>query len=307
MRIAVTGGAGFIGTHLIEALCREGHEIWACDNFSVGHAMESLRWGPQVTLLEGDLLHFDWLNRSLCGFQPELLFHLAAIHYIPYCNDHPAETVRVNVEGTVNVMRAAQQCADLKGVFFASSAAVYPATDAFHTETDSTGPSDIYGLSKVLGEQVVTHYAALSGISYVLGRFFNVFGPDETNSHLIPARRAAGHRWRQGSHWDVPTRIATLSMCRIWCRRYCRSLVAVIEKPVAEIYNLASGQEHSMLSVVEMIGHAAGVELEIISEQRYMRGRIANTCEQIFAKRANELGWAPQYLLGARPERNHCG
>lgn len=297
MRIAVTGGAGFIGTHLIEALCREGHEIWACDNFSVGHAMESLRWGPQVTLLEGDLLHFDWLNRSLCGFQPELLFHLAAIHYIPYCNDHPAETVRVNVEGTVNVMRAAQQCADLKGVFFASSAAVYPATDAFHTETDSTGPSDIYGLSKVLGEQVVTHYAALSGISYVLGRFFNVFGPDETNSHLIPAvlRQVIDGRQVRMGRTDTYRDF-------IYVQDLVQALVKIaallsLEKPVAEIYNLASGQEHSMLSVVEMIGHAAGVELEIISEQRHMRATDRKYLRADICKASNELGWAPQFSL----------
>jgi UDP-glucose 4-epimerase len=297
MRIAVTGGAGFIGAHLVAALLREGHQVWAYDNFFAGHRTERLPWREQATLVDGDVLDFDRLSGSLQEFKPELIFHLAAIHYIPYCNDHPAETVRVNVEGTVNVMRAAQKCEGLKGVFFASSAAVYNTTSAFHKETDSTAPSDIYGLSKVLGERVVRHYATESNLSYVLGRFFNVFGPEETNPHVIPAvlkQVIEGGKVRMGRTDTFRDFI------------YVDDLVLALKKigallssgkQVAEVYNLASGQECSIARVVEIMGKNAGVNLDIITEERHVRAGDRQHLRADIAKARRELGWTPEFSI----------
>ncbi|MGC2695536.1 MAG: NAD-dependent epimerase/dehydratase family protein [Candidatus Angelobacter sp.] len=297
MRIAVTGGAGFIGTHFIAAILREGHQVWTCDNFSVGHPAECLPWRGPVTLVDGDLLNSEWLSIAVRDFQPDLLFHLAALHYIPYCNDHPAETVRVNVEGTVNVMRAAQECPALKGVFFASSAAVYPATAAFHKETDATAPSDIYGLSKVLGEHVVRHFAAENGLSYVLGRFFNVFGPDETNPHVIPAvlrQIIEGGKVCMGRTDTFRDFIyvgdLVLALLKI-------AALLASDKPMAEVYNLASGQEHSIGRVVEIMGKAAGIDPEIISEQRHVRASDRQYLRADITKAQRELAWTPLFSL----------
>ncbi len=297
MRIAVTGGAGFIGAHLVAALLREGHQVWAYDNFFAGHRTERLPWREQATLVDGDLLDFDRLSGSLQEFKPELIFHLAAIHYIPYCNDHPAETVRVNVEGTVNVMRAAQKCEGLKGVFFASSAAVYDTTSAFHKETDPTAPSDIYGLSKVLGERVVRHYATESNLPYVLGRFFNVFGPEETNPHVIPAvlkQVIEGGNVRMGRTDTFRDFIYVDDLVQA-----LKKIGALLSsgKQVAEVYNLASGQECSIARVVEIMGKNAGVNLDIITEERHVRAGDRQHLRADIAKARRELGWTPEFSI----------
>jgi UDP-glucose 4-epimerase len=297
MRIAVTGGAGFIGAHLAAALLREGHQVWVYDSFFAGHRAERLPWRNQATLVEGDILDFDRLNTSLQQFKPELIFHLAAIHYIPYCNDHPGETVRVNVEGTVNVMRAAQKCEGLQGVFFASSAAVYDTTSAFHKETDPPAPADIYGLSKVLGERVARHYAAETGLSYVIGRFFNVYGPDETNPHVIPAvlkQVIEGGNVRMGRTDTFRDFIYVSDLVQALMK-----IGALLSagKQVAEVYNLGSGQESSIASVVEIMGKTAGVKLNIITEERHVRPSDRQHLRADIAKARRELSWAPSFSI----------
>ncbi len=297
MRIAVTGGAGFIGAHLTAALLREGHQVWVYDNFFAGHRAERLPWQRQATLVEGDILDFDRLSTSLQQFKPELFFHLAAIHYIPYCNDHPAETVRVNVEGTVNVMRAAQKCEGLQGVFFASSAAVYDTTSDFHKESDPPAPADIYGLSKVLGERVVRHYAAETGLSYVMGRFFNVYGPDETNPHVIPAvlkQVIEGGNVRMGRTDTFRDFIYVADLVQALMK-----IGALLSsgKQVAEVYNLGSGQESSIASVVEIMGKIAGVDLNIVTEERHVRPSDRQHLRADIAKARRELGWGPAFSI----------
>jgi UDP-glucose 4-epimerase len=297
MRIAVTGGAGFIGAHLVSALLREGHQVWAYDNFFAGHREERLPWRERATLVEGDILDFGRLSTSLQEFKPQLIFHLAAIHYIPYCNDHPAETVRVNVEGTVNTMRAAQMCEGLQGMFFASSAAVYNTTSAFHKETDPTAPADIYGLSKVLGERVVRHYAGESGLSYVMGRFFNVYGPDETNPHVIPAvlkQVIEGGKVRMGRTDTFRDFIYVDDLVQALIK-----IGALLSsgKQVAEVYNLGSGQESSIASVVEILGKTAGVNLNITTEERHVRPSDRQHLRADIAKARRELGWSPAFSI----------
>lgn len=297
MRVAVTGGAGFIGAHLVTALLREDHEVWAYDNFFAGRKEERLPWRRRATLVAGDVLDFEHLSASLTEFRPEVIFHLAAIHYIPYCNDHPAETVRVNVEGTVNVMRAAQKCEGLKGVFVASSAAVYDTSSGFHQETDPTAPSDIYGLSKVLGEYVVKHYAAESGLSYVIGRFFNVYGLDETNPHVVPAvlkQVIEGGKVRMGRTDTFRDFIYVDDLVQALLK-----IGALLSsgKQVAGVYNLATGQECSIARLVAIIGQAAGVNLQIITEERHVRAGDRQHLRADIAKARRELGWVPKFSI----------
>ena len=155
MRIAVVGGAGFVGRHLSSALFERGQEVLVYDDLSARARGNDVAWLRPLQLVQADLLDRPGLQKALASFRPDLIYHLASLHYIPYCDEHPKETLQINVEGTLNLMLVAQQLPRLRGMVFASSVAVYPPTDHYHTESGPTRPCDIYGLSKSLGEQIV--------------------------------------------------------------------------------------------------------------------------------------------------------
>ena len=116
----------------------------------------------------------------------QVVIHLAALHFIPACNRDPQRAIRVNVDGTQGVLKAAADAASVVGVVVASTAAVYaPSTEA-HSESSTIGPTDIYGLTKLWSEQLAELFARSTGKSVGIARLFNVFGPGETNPHLIP-------------------------------------------------------------------------------------------------------------------------
>jgi UDP-glucose 4-epimerase len=186
LNIAVIGGAGFLGYHLVNNLLQKGHRVLVYDNLFAGRRRCDLPWINQVDFVEGDILNSALLHASLRDFSTHVIYHLAAIHYIPYCNERPADAMRVNVEGTLNVVLAARQLPSVTGLVFASSVALYSLSDRTHLETDQPSPSDIYGLTKMLGEQVVRQYAIEGGFNSLCVRLTNLYGPHETNPHVIP-------------------------------------------------------------------------------------------------------------------------
>src|ERR1051326_4784533 len=118
MRIAVIGGAGFTGSHLVSALLALKNDVLVYDNQFTREGRAQLPWLDRVGVVEADIRDGEKLRSELLRFAPDVICHLAALHYIPYCDQHPAETLRVNVEGTLNVMLAAQEIMPLKAVLF---------------------------------------------------------------------------------------------------------------------------------------------------------------------------------------------
>ena len=176
----VTGGAGFIGSELTRKL-RGRYRVTVLDDLSFGRRAHI--W-PGIRFIRGDLRSPRVLSRALDRVYARV-FHLAAIHFIPYCNAHPFESANINIQGTMNVLDAARDVG-VGRVFFASTAAVYPIRDEAVDESCETGPMDIYGLSKLAGERLCHEFVLESGIPTIVSRFFNAFGPNETNPHLIP-------------------------------------------------------------------------------------------------------------------------
>jgi UDP-glucose 4-epimerase len=184
MRILLTGGAGFIGSAVIRELQAHMHEIYVVDNLSFGNrAFISV---PDHCFFKEDIRSRERLAGIFREVQPDWVIHLAAIHFIPYCNENPFESSNINVQGTMNVLDAVEGTSSVKKVFFASTAAVYPAFDSATREDHRLDPLDIYGLSKLVGERLVNEFYLKTGITAVICRFFNAFGPNETNPHLIP-------------------------------------------------------------------------------------------------------------------------
>ena len=105
----VTGGAGFVGSQLVRDLLRNEWTVWVYDNLSFG-SRENLPDDPRLKFIKADILDLGTLKASLLELKPNAIFHLAALHYIPYCDTHKEETIRVNVEGTQSLLSVIEEC-----------------------------------------------------------------------------------------------------------------------------------------------------------------------------------------------------
>ncbi|MHA0286104.1 NAD-dependent epimerase/dehydratase family protein [Mycobacterium sp. C3-094] len=295
MRVMVTGGAGFVGKELVRTLT-DGNEVLVAD---------LLRYGTP-----------DWLSGELDGFAfervdirdaaataavverfaPDVVVHLAAIHYIPECDADPANAVATNVTGMVNVLSA---LAPGTRFVFASSGAVYEPDEEPHRELESVvKPVDIYGITKDQGEDYVHMFAANRDIAGVIVRLFNVIGPGETNPHLLPAivvqlrdnpdAISLGNTWPKRDYIDVQDAAGGFAAA---------ALGATPGPGGVEIVNLGSGQQYSVDDIVDRMRSVLGLNFEVRQDPSRMRavdrpylGADISRIEELF-------GWSPKWEL----------
>ena len=171
----VTGGAGFIGSHIVERLAREGHQVRVLDNFSSGHEANLDAFRSDVELIRGDIRDAQLVNDATEGV--EVVFHEAALGSVPRSVADPVTTHEVNITGTLNVLLAARD-AGVKRVVYASSSSVYGETPVLpKREEMSPQPLSPYALSKLVGEHYASVFKHVYGFEVVALRYFNIFGP----------------------------------------------------------------------------------------------------------------------------------
>lgn len=171
-KTVVTGGAGFIGSHLVDALLEHGHEVHVVDSF-VGGKKEG-RINPKATYHEIDVRKTDVLCDVLQG--TDVVFHTAAIPRVPYSVEHPVETTDQNITGTVSMLTAAVR-AKVRRVVYSSSGSSYGTqTELPLVETMTANPVNPYGLQKYVGELFAKIWPGIYGIETVSLRYFNVYG-----------------------------------------------------------------------------------------------------------------------------------
>jgi len=184
----VTGGAGFIGSHLVDGLLEEGCRVRVFDNLSTGKKENLESVLSAIEWLEGDLRSEDDVRRAVRGV--DYIFHAAANRAVLRSVDNPMETNEVNVKGTLLILLAARD-EKVKRVIFSSSSSVYGDTGKFPSkETDPVHPMSPYAASKVMGEYYCKIFSKLYGVETVSLRYFNVFGarqnPESKYSMVIP-------------------------------------------------------------------------------------------------------------------------
>jgi nucleoside-diphosphate-sugar epimerase len=176
----VTGGAGFIGSHLAEELVRRGARVRVADDFSTGRRA-NLAHLPGVEVLEGDLADLDVARRAV-GDGVEYVLHQAAIPSVPRSVTDPVASNRANVDATLNVLVAARD-AGVRRVVYAGSSSAYGDAAALPKREDMpAAPLSPYALQKLVGEQYARLFTALYGLETVTIRYFNVFGPRQDPS-----------------------------------------------------------------------------------------------------------------------------
>lgn len=287
----VTGGAGFIGSALSKALVAQGHRVVAFDNLMNGRAELLEPDGERKILVQEDLRDPAAIAAAMRKYRPQRVFHLAAIHFIPYCNAHPIEAVEVNVNGTRNLLRA---CAETRPEFvlFASTAAVYPIPGSPFAETQPAGPMDIYGHTKLAGEDLTRLFHLETGVRSVVARFFNAVGPKDTNPHLIPDIEV------QLANGADLVRLGNLDPIRdyIHVKDMSAGCMALADRFGGrfDVFNIGAGEGFSVRDVVTAFAKALGREVRIEQDATRIRKVERETLVSNIDKMRKTLGWAPE-------------
>jgi UDP-glucose 4-epimerase len=183
MKAVVTGGAGFIGSHLVDRLLQDGHEVVVLDNFSTGRPdnLRHLSGERRLRVVEADIQDRERLQMCLQG--ADWVFHLAALADIVPSVENPEAYFRANVDGTFAVLEAVRLCASVRKFVYAASSSCYGIAQVYPTpETAAIRPQYPYALTKNLGEQLVLHWGQLYRIPVLSLRLFNVYGPRSRTS-----------------------------------------------------------------------------------------------------------------------------
>lgn len=291
MSIMVTGGAGFIGSMLCKLLVERGDEVVVVDSLRNGHRGLIDALGSRARLLEIDIRNGDVLSRAIRDIRPRSVCHLAAIHFIPYCNQHPLEALDINVQGTLSVLEACK-VAPPEMVVVASTAAVYGIGDDPCVETDAPGPLDIYGISKHTCEQLGWLYSSDTGAPCIAARIFNAVGPNETNLHLVP------QLINQLNRGEREVALGNLEPRRdyIHTSDLARGIIAALDHKQNgyNVFNIGTGQEHSVKDIVEACEAILGEPIEIRQSPHLTRkvDRM-HLCANI-DKIRHTMGWEPK-------------
>lgn len=293
MKILITGGAGFIGSALIQQLTNTVNEMFVIDNLSFGN--RSFIDIPDTHFFKTDIREQNAISEIVESIQPDLVIHLAAIHFIPYCNQHPFESADINIRGTINILDAIKKIKSVKKFLFASTAAVYPIADGAVSETHDLRPLDIYGLSKLAGERLCNEFHKETGIPTIICRFFNAFGPNETNPHLIPEIQA------QVNNSSRRIRLGNLTPKRDFIHTYdmAQAIELLLEKfnSGIDVFNLGRGIEYAVTEVVEAFEKHLGEKIEIVVDPQRVRKVERMHLLADIGKLKAFTGWEPHISL----------
>ncbi|MFH1679750.1 MAG: SDR family oxidoreductase [Candidatus Eisenbacteria bacterium] len=257
-RYLITGGAGFIGSHLVRALAREAEWVRVLDDFSTGR-MESLEGvGGRVEVVRGDLRDLDTVRRAARG--AEYILHHGALVSVPLSVADPVRTNEVNVGGTLNVLVAARE-ENARRVVFASSTAVYGNSDRLPKREDHPSePLSPYAASKRIGEVYGELFHRLHAVPFVALRYFNVFGPGQDEDS--PYAAAIPLFIRAFLCGEAPVVYGDGSQTRdfIYISDVVDSNLLALHNAhaIGRIFNIASGKECDINQLVSLLGRLVG-------------------------------------------------
>jgi UDP-glucose 4-epimerase len=285
-KAVVTGGAGFIGSHIVDALVARGDEVHVIDNY-IGGKRED-RFNAKVTYHELDVRDYDAIAPIFAG--ADYVFHLAALPRVQYSIDEPLESFSVNVGGTIAALRAAA-VGGVKRFVLASTAALYGDQDQMPlVETMNPTPKSPYGLHKSMSEQACKLWSDMYGLETVALRFFNVYGPrfDPEGAYALVVGKFLTLRTQgqpltiagDGTHTRDYIHVSDVVRANL--------LAAESASGNGEVFNIATGTETSVNDLARLIGGET-----VPAEERLEPAR----CVADISKARTVLGWEPQVAL----------
>ena len=282
----VVGGAGFIGSHVVDELIKNGHKVTVLDNLSTG---KKANLNPKAKFIKADITKLEKIRPAFKNVDG--VFHLAALPRVQLSIDHPAKTHAANVNGTLNVLLAARDAKVKRIVYSASSSAYGDSQELPLRETAIPRPMSPYGLQKYIGEEYCRLFAKLYGMETVSLRYFNVYGPRmaDTGAYLSVIKtflkqRATDTRLTitgDGEQTRAFTHVSDVVRA---------NLLAMASKKIGqgEVINTGSGQNYSVNYVAKLVGGPV----------KFIASRIEPKHSQADHSLAQKLlGWEPKISL----------
>jgi UDP-glucose 4-epimerase len=298
MRTLVTGGAGFIGSNVVDALLARGDEVVVVDDLSTGREsnLEGAR-ANSAELVRADIRDGDRIAQIVADAAPEAIFHLAAQIDVRKSVDNPGWDASINVEGTANVLEAARKAGVARFVNTSTGGAIYGDVDTIPSP-ESTPPAPMagYGTSKFCAEQYCNLYARLHGLSTVTLRYGNVYGPRQD-----PLGEAGVIAIFCGKLMDggTPTIYGDGRQTRDYVfvgDVVAANLAAADNRDVGGAVNVGTGRETSVLDLVAILQQEGGREDFEPDFAEARLGEIERSCLDVTRARI-ELGWEAQTSL----------
>ena len=291
----VTGGAGFIGSHLVKELVRQDQRVTVFDDLSGGKLENLTDVKESISFIRGDIGDFAALEQACQGV--DYILHHAALISVAESMAKPQQTAEINVQGTVNVLEAARKN-HVKRVVFASSAAVYGTRPELpYTEQTPIDCQSPYAWSKQAGAELCQLYTKAYGLEAIALRYFNVFGPGQNPNSAYAAviakfMQLAADNQPLGIDWDGQQSRDFVNVKDV----VQANLLAAIKGVPGEIYNVASGRTHTLLELASTIEKVSGRKLARVSRPK-RPGDVHESSADI--SKITALGYVPSVTLEA--------
>jgi len=262
MKYLVTGGAGFIGSHIAEALVKRGHKVRVLDNLSTGSMDNLSSIASYIEYQQGDITRHDDVANAVEG--QDIVFHEAALRSVARSIDNPFSSNEINVDGTLRLLEACRK-ARVKRVVYASSSSVYGDNIKYpQVETMRASPISPYAVSKLAGEHYHIVFSKTFGLETVSLRYFNVFGPRQ---HPESQYAAVIPKFMQAAMQGHPLEVhsdgkQSRDFTYIDNVVQANLLAASRPKVQGEYFNIANGKNYSLLDIIKVIEKLAGHNLK---------------------------------------------
>ncbi|MEM7227362.1 MAG: SDR family NAD(P)-dependent oxidoreductase [Planctomycetota bacterium] len=263
-RVCVTGGAGFIGSHLVDALLDAGADVAVIDDLSNGREANLDQVRDRITFVQGSILDQSALAAAMRDV--DIVFHEAAVTSVPRSVEQPARSIEVNAVGTRCVLDAARAAGASRVVFAASSSAYGERDEAIKTETMSSQPMSPYAAAKCAGELLLQTYCSCYGMSGVSLRYFNIFGSrqraDSDYAAVIPKFISLFRSGTKPKIYGDGTQ--TRDFTHVRNAVHANMLAAVCAEPLrGDVINVACGESTTLLELVTRLASLLGVDPDV--------------------------------------------
>lgn len=249
-RILVSGGAGFIGSNLVEALVKEGHEVAIIDNLSTG-IKENVN--VKAKLFETDISSSQGVGEVFEQFKPEVVFHLAAQVSVTKSVEDPLKDIKANLIGTVTLLQACEKYSVKKFIFSSTGGAIYGENVPRPTsETADTNPISPYGMDKLSAERYVEYFKNRGGLQAVILRYSNVYGPKQNPKGEAGVIAIFADKMLSGETIEVYGD-GSSSRDYIYVGDVVEANLAALKSQISGTYNVASSRETSIKELVDKI------------------------------------------------------